>query len=281
MKRYLLILLSFTIVAGVGYCQAPIKRKKKEKTEQSQSSDAKRKQEAEAQRQREAEAKRKQEAEARRKQEEESRRHKEQSTKISEPDGYVNGHGYVDLGLPSGTKWATCNVGANKPGDYGDYFAWGEISTKSSYTGSIEMGGNSRTYGIETHQLRSDGIINSKGALTKKFDTAQANWGSGWRMPTKIELEELKNKCSWERTNIGGIAAYKVTGPNGQAIYFPAAGYRVKSRLDGAGDKGYYWSATFCDDDINAFCIKFPDGIFNAVEDISNQFSEYELRIDE
>lgn len=249
MKRIILILLSLTFVIGVGYSQAPIKRKKKEKTEQSQSSDAKRKQEAEA----------------RRKQEEENRRQKEQSTKISEPDGYVNGHGYVDLGLPSGTKWATWNVGANKPGDYGDYYAWGEISTKSSYTGSIEMGGNSRTYGIETHQLRSDGIIDSKGTL--KFDTAQANWGSGWRMPTKIELEELENKCSWERTNIGGITAYKVTGPNGKAIYFPAAGYRVKSRLDGAGDKGYYWSATFCDDDIHAFCIKFPDGIFNAVED--------------
>lgn len=141
--------------------------------------------------------------------------------------GTINGHEYVDLGLS--VKWATCNVGANKPEDYGDYFAWGETSTKSTYYQS-----NSKTYGKQMNDI----IGNSQ------YDAARANWGGTWRLPTKAELEELKNKCTWRWTTQNGVKGYKVTGPNGNSIFLPAAGGRDGSSLNYAGEDGYYWSSS-------------------------------------
>ena len=141
--------------------------------------------------------------------------------------GTINGHEYVDLGLS--VKWATCNVGANKPEDYGDYFAWGETSTKSSYTSD-----NSKTYGKRMNDIRGN----------SQYDAARANWGGTWRLPTKAELEELKNKCTWRWTTQNGVKGYKITGPNGNSIFLPAAGYRFGSSLNGAGERGRYWSST-------------------------------------
>ncbi len=141
----------------------------------------------------------------------------------------INGHEYVDLGLPSGLKWATCNVGANKPEDYGSYFAWGETATKSSYKEN-----NSKTYG------KSFSDIGGK----SQYDAARANWGGTWRMPTKAELEELENKCTWKWTTQNGVKGYKVTGPNGNSIFLPAAGRRYGSSLYYAGERGNYWSST-------------------------------------
>ena len=140
-----------------------------------------------------------------------------------------NGHEYVDLGLPSGLKWATCNVGASSPEDYGDYFAWGETRSKSSYTES-----NSVTYGKNIGDISGDA----------QYDAARKNWGGSWRMPTKAELQELKNNCSWKWTTQNGVKGYKVTGPNGNSIFLPAAGYRYGSSLNYAGSGGYYWSST-------------------------------------
>ena len=139
----------------------------------------------------------------------------------------INGHEYVDLGLS--VKWATCNVGANNPEDYGDYFAWGETTTKSSYTDN-----NSKTYG------KNFSDIGGK----SQYDAARSNWGGTWRLPTKAELQELKNKCTWEWTTQNGVKGYKVTGPNGNSIFLPAAGNRDGSSLDYAGEYGYYWSST-------------------------------------
>ncbi len=144
-------------------------------------------------------------------------------------NSYINGHEYVDLGLPSGLKWATCNVGANKPEDYGNYYAWGETSTKSSYTSD-----NSKTYGKQMYDIKGN----------SQHDAARANWGGTWRLPTKAELEELNNKCTWNWTTQNGVKGYKVTGPNGNSIFLPAAGYRYGSSLDDAGVLGYYWSST-------------------------------------
>lgn len=141
--------------------------------------------------------------------------------------GDYAGHEYVDLGLS--VKWATCNVGASSPSDYGDYFAWGEASTKSVYT----------RYTSETYK-NSYGDI-GRNSLT---DAARANWGGSWRLPTKSECKELVNKCTWSWTTMNGKNGYKVTGRNGNSIFLPAAGLRIGSSLLDAGSYGYYWSSS-------------------------------------
>ena len=139
----------------------------------------------------------------------------------------INGHEYVDLGLS--VKWATCNVGASKAEDYGNYYAWGETSTKSDYSSS-----NSVTYGKSFSDIKGD----------SRYDAARANWGGSWRLPTKKEYEELLNRCTWKWTTQNGVNGYRVTGPNGNSIFLPAAGYRDGSSLYSAGSNGYYWSST-------------------------------------
>ena len=146
-------------------------------------------------------------------------------------------HEAVDLGLS--VKWASYNVGATSSEEYGDYFAWGETTTKSDYRSS-----NSVTYGLSISELESRGIIDSDGQLTAVYDAATTNWGESWRMPTKAEQDELRNKCTWTWTTQNGVKGYKVTGPNGNFIFLPAAGYRDFSALYTAGSYGYYWSAT-------------------------------------
>lgn len=102
--------------------------------------------------------------------------------RLEEYDGEISGHAYVDLGLSSGLKWATCNIGANNPEDYGDYFAWGETITKTEYTSS-----NSGTCELSISQLQSQGYVDGGGNLTSSHDAATANWGGTWRLPTKEE----------------------------------------------------------------------------------------------
>lgn len=144
--------------------------------------------------------------------------------------GTIAGHDYVDLGLS--VKWATCNVGALSPSDYGNYYAWGETTTKSTY-----KEGNCKTYNKNIDDISGN----------PKYDAARANWGGSWRLPTKAEMEELKKECTWEWTCQGGHNGYKVTSKtNGNSIFLPAAGCRVKSKslLYRAGEFGYYWSST-------------------------------------
>ena len=152
---------------------------------------------------------------------------------------FVNGFQAVDLGLPSGLLWASCNVGAESPEEYGDYFAWGETTTKSNYTGS-----NSVTYGLSISELESRGIIDAAGNLTAAYDAATANWGEDWRMPTLDEMKELINECKWESTSVNGVNGRLFTGPNGNSIFLPAAGCRYNESLNEAGYYGDYWSAT-------------------------------------
>ena len=157
-------------------------------------------------------------------------------------EGTSNGHDWVDLGLPSGKKWATCNVGANKSEEYGDYFAWGETSTKAEYNSD-----NCPTLGLTNSQLQSQGYIDGEGNLTPQYDAATANWGGTWRMPTYAELRELNTQCTWTWTTQNGVNGYKVTGPSGANIFLPAAGYRNGSSLDYAGSLARYWSSTTSD----------------------------------
>lgn len=163
---------------------------------------------------------------------------------VNKDRGRLNGHEWVDLGLS--VRWATCNVGASSPSDYGDYYAWGETTTKSSYTDD-----NSRTY-----KVRMDDISGNP-----KYDAATANWGEGWRMPTKEELEELVDKCDWQWTTQGGHNGYKVTGPNGNSIFLPAAGWRIESPFGDAVDYGSYWSSTPDGSDTHcAYYLRFEGG---------------------
>ena len=150
----------------------------------------------------------------------------------------------VDLGLS--VKWATCNVGAEAPEDYGDYYAWGETETKSNYDWSTYKWCN----GSFTTQTKyctdsSYGAVDNKTTLDLEDDVAHVKWGSKWRMPTYDELNELKNNCTWTWTTQNGKDGYKVTSKtNGNSIFLPAAGYRHGSSLDHAGSNGYYWSSS-------------------------------------
>ena len=170
--------------------------------------------------------------------------------------GENNGHIYVDLGLPSGLKWATCNVGASAPEEYGNYYTWGETEVKSAYTFI-----NSLTYDLSISELQSQGYIDGSGNLTPSHDAATANWGGSWRMPTKAECQELVDNCIWEWTTHNGVDGKKVTGPNGNNIFLPAAGDRLGSSLGSAGEGGDYCSSTPGESDSNcAYSLIFNSG---------------------
>ena len=155
--------------------------------------------------------------------------------------GTLNGYDWVDLGLS--VKWATQNVGASSPSDYGGYYAWGETRTKSSYDLSncfdcLDSTGDS--WGI--YKIGGKTSISS----TSGHDTARENWGGTWRMPTEAEFEELcdEDKCEWTWTSQGGHKGYKVTGPNGNSIFLPAAGWRIGTETNGMGEYGDFWSSS-------------------------------------
>ena len=164
----------------------------------------------------------------------------------------INGHEYVDLGLPSGLLWATCNVGATTPEEYGDYFAWGETGIKSNYSES-----NCPTYGYSASVLQSQGYIDGDGNLTPQYDAATANWGEGWRMPKTNEMQELIDDCTWTWITQNGVAGYKVIGPNGNSIFLPAAGYRFLTSLYDIEAYGIYWSSTIKDNKYRANSLYF------------------------
>ena len=161
--------------------------------------------------------------------------------------GKHNGHDWVDLGLPSGLKWATCNVGASSPSDYGDYYAWGEISTKGSYDRD-----NSTTYGKEISDI----------AGNSTYDVARAEWHGSWRLPTEKEFQELIDNCEWEWTTQDGHKGYKVTSKkNGNSIFLPAADWRHGASPADLGSCGRYWSATPDESNANgAYYLDFGEG---------------------
>lgn len=155
----------------------------------------------------------------------------------------MNGHEYVDLGLPSGVKWATCNVGATSPEDYGDYFAWGEVEPKSTYNWSTyKYCNDSNTKTIMTKYCTDSryGTVDNKTELDLEDDAAYINWGEGWRMPSFAQFDELRTKCTWtwDSTKKG----FTVIGPNKNSLFLPAAGYYHYSSIDNAGFDGWYWS---------------------------------------
>lgn len=179
----------------------------------------------------------------------------EDSSKVLENGNVmVSGHEAVDLGLS--VKWATCNVGASKPEDYGDYYAWGETTTKSDYDWDTYKWckGTNRT--MTKYCTNNDyGKVDNCTTLTSSDDVATVKWGSKWRMPTKEEMQELDEDCTWTWTTQNGVKGMKVTGPNGNSIFLPAAGYRLGTDLGFRGSHGDYWSATLYQDRSDYACI--------------------------
>ena len=163
------------------------------------------------------------------------------------PDPNTGNHEYVDLGLS--VKWATCNVGATKPEEYGDYFAWGETQPKSNYDWSTYKWCNG-SYDTQTKYCTNSsyGTVDNKTTLELSDDAARANWGGSWRMPTDAELTELREQCTWTWTTQNGVYGYKVTskksGYTNKSIFLPAAGYRSVSSLYYAGSYGDFWSSS-------------------------------------
>ena len=156
-----------------------------------------------------------------------------------------NGYEAVDLGLPSGTKWAAYNVGATKPEEYGGYYAWGETEEKSNYSWSTYKWCNGSDDTMTKYCTYSKyGTVDNKTTLDLEDDVAHVKWGGDWRMPTTEEQKELIDNCTWKWTTLNGVKGYKVTGPNGNSIFLPAAGYRYGTDVDSRGYLGYYWSGS-------------------------------------
>lgn len=128
---------------------------------------------------------------------------------VSSSDGYINGYGYVDLGLPSGNLWSTCNLGANNPWEYGDYYAWGETSTKAIYSDK-----NNLYYYKDLADISGN----------PKYDASTLIMGSGWQMPNKDDFQELLDNCSW----FWDYEGFRIVGPNGNSIYLPRANTTYK-----------------------------------------------------
>ena len=147
-----------------------------------------------------------------------------------EEEKIINGYEYVDLGLPSGLKWASCNVGATTPYEVGEYFSWGELKPKDRYGMD-----NCATYGVPMGDFSGDA----------EYDVAAFAWGSTWRMPTEAEFMELRDNCKLEWTMIdNNTRGCFLTGPNGNQIYLPSGGFMTESSVDFAEDEAAYWTST-------------------------------------
>ena len=151
---------------------------------------------------------------------------------------------FVDLGLPSGTLWATCNVGATNPEEYGNYYSWGEVAPKENYAwaayqwattdGSIHL--------TKYNTLEANGDVDGKMELDLEDDAAYVNMGSDWRMPSEIQIKELIQNCTRAWTEVNGVYGQMLTGPNGNTMFLPAAGYRLGTGSYGLGTNGHYWT---------------------------------------
>ena len=177
----------------------------------------------------------------------------------------------VDLGLS--VRWASMNVGATTPEEYGDYFAWGETTSKETYNWSTYKYCNG-SYSTLTkyNKLSSSGTVDNKIVLEAADDAAAVNWGGSWRMPTHTELTELQTECTWTWTGQNGVLGYKVTSKtNGNSIFLPAAGYREDSSLGYAGTYGFYWSSSLnvASYSSQAFYVAFYNSVYSGSSDRS------------
>ena len=149
----------------------------------------------------------------------------------------------MDLGLS--VKWATCNIGANNPNEYGDYFAWGETKPKLVYNEKIYKYNEGLDKTITKYNFSAaHGAVDNKYVLDLEDDAAHINWGGKWRMPTRKECAELEEICTWQWKQYNGVKGYLVTGPNGNSIFLPAAGFKNEKEILEVGIRGFYLSNT-------------------------------------
>lgn len=187
----------------------------------------------------------------------------------SDKSGSFQGHDYIDLGLPSGTLWATCNIGASKPEDYGDYFAWGETQPKSNYDWSTYKWCNGSESTMTKYCTDSNyGTVDNRTELERADDAATVRWGAGWQMPSHDQFEELINNSytitTWTNLNDvdGGV---KITSrSNGKSIFLIAAGYR-NDGLQHAGFDGRYWSRSLSEFDSYGEVLSFGENLDGTV----------------
>lgn len=161
----------------------------------------------------------------------------------TKPEG---GRQAVDLGLPSGLKWASCNVGADNPEEYGDNFAWGETETKTEYSIRTYVHCNGTYNTLTKYNYNPDyGVVDNIMVLESIDDAATVNWGDNWRMPTYEEMKELLDSCIWIFTSYNGQRGNVVIGPNRKSIFLPNAGvYCDDTFYGGDGRRGHYWTST-------------------------------------
>ncbi len=179
-------------------------------------------------------------------------------------------HDYVDLGLPSGLLWATCNIGADAPEEYGDHFAWGETEPKDIYNWNTYQfcngSGSTFTKYCNNSNYGYNGFTDNLTTLQSEDDVATVSWGRVWRIPSKEEFEELLNNTSRTVATQNGVKGLLFTASNGNSLFFPATGFRMDSNLTGVGSYVGCWSSSL-NIDINsrAWCCDFA--IFKTIED--------------
>ena len=184
-------------------------------------------------------------------------------------DKFENGHEYIDLGLPSGTLWATCNIGATKPEDYGEHFAWGEIGTKHIYDESTYKYANGGSFSRLTKYCSKSKYGNHRFSdrLTELQygDDPASSWGDGWHMPTKAQCDELLSYTTNQWAAQNGVEGRLFTSKqNGQMLFLPAAGSRWDSGLYNAGSFGNYWTRSlYIDNPDSAWYLRFFSGNCN------------------
>ena len=176
-------------------------------------------------------------------------------------------HEWVDLGLPSGTLWATCNVGASSPEELGSYFAWGETATKDFYDWSTYKWCNNNymkmTKYCTVSNYGNDGFVDNKTELDLEDDAAYVNWGPSWRIPSYEQFEELCTSCTSLWTQHNGVNGLMFTGPNGNNLFLPATGMLWGKGLGGVGADGYYWSRTLYNYPNDAFILIFKSNVLS------------------
>ncbi len=188
----------------------------------------------------------------------------------------------IDLGLPSGLKWASCNEGANQPEDYGNYYAWGEVIPKDDYSWTTYKYANGNSYTLTKYcnnaNYGDNDFTDDKTTLDLEDDAAHVNWDGNWRMPTSAEFGELIDNCAWEWTTQNGVKGYKVTSKtNNNSIFFPAAGARDDTNANGVGWEGAYWSSSiFGDYPGSAWYLSVNSGYKGSLS--SNRFRGYSVR---
>lgn len=187
-------------------------------------------------------------------------------------DGEHNGHSYVDLGLPSGTLWATCNVGASAVEDYGYYFAWGETQPKDFYNWSTyrHCKGDESTFTkyCSNSDYGNNGFTDNLTTLQPADDAATANWGGSWHIPTKEEWQELYDNTTKSWVSKNGVNGCQFSATNGNSIFLPAAGDSMEDSFYHLTTDGYYWSSTlYLENNNGAWSYHSQSGTYKSAAD--------------